>query len=151
MATRGYCCCCMLGTISAEIIFCRERARLAREKADTATTAEARHDYLAAEARWLTLARSYEQHDRLSKALSGNEHKQALLVSRSARGRTYALDPQALAIVSSAFHTVFVELGLSNNDEVAALRIARRIIELAAQGERDPERLKAVVLAWVTK
>jgi hypothetical protein len=27
----------------------------------------------------------------------------------------------------------------------------RRIIELAVRGERDPERLKAVVLAWVTK
>jgi hypothetical protein len=30
-------------------------------------------------------------------------------------------------------------------------RVARRIINLAAQGECDPERLKAVVLAWVTK
>jgi hypothetical protein len=49
--------------------------------------------------------------------------------------------------VSSAFHTVFAELGLSNSDEIVALRIARRIIELAVRGERDPERLRAVVLA----
>jgi hypothetical protein len=40
---------------------------------------------------------------------------------------------------------------LSDSDEVVALRAARRIIKPAAQGERDPERLKAVVLAWVTK
>jgi hypothetical protein len=50
-----------------------------------------------------------------------------------------------------ASRDVFAELGLSDSDEVAALRVARRIIELAARGERDPERLKAVVLAWVTK
>jgi hypothetical protein len=56
----------MFETISAEIIYCRERARLAREKADTAMTAEAKNEHLAAEARWLALVRSYEQHDRLS-------------------------------------------------------------------------------------
>jgi ubiquitin len=139
----------MLETISAEIIYCRERARLAREKADTATTPEAKNDCLAAEARWLALARSYEQQDRLSKALGGNEPKEP--VSRSARERTYALDPEVVAIVSSAFHAVFAELGSSNSDETVALRVAWRIIELAVRGERDPERLKAVVLAWVTK
>jgi hypothetical protein len=141
----------MLETISAEIIYCRERARLAREKANTATTSEAKNGDLAAEARWLALAHSYEQQDLLSKALGGNERKEASPVSRGARGRTYALDPEVVAIVSSAFHTVFAELDLSNSDEIVALRIARRIIELAAQGERDHERLKAVVLAWVTK
>jgi hypothetical protein len=139
----------MLETISAEIIYCRERARLAREKADTATTAEAKNGGLATEARWLALARSYEQQDRLSKALGGNERKDP--VSRGARERTYALDPEVVAIVSSAFHAVFAELSLSDGDEVAALRVARRIIDLAAKGERDPGRLKAVVLAWVTK
>ena len=139
----------MLETISAEIICCRERARLAREKADAETPAEAKNGDLAAEARWLALARSYEQQDRLSKALGGNERKD--LVSRGARERTYSLDPEVVAIVSSAFHTVFAELGLSDSDEIVALRVARRIIELAVRGERDPERLKAVVLAWVPK
>jgi hypothetical protein len=141
----------MLETISAEIIYCRERARLAREKADTATSAEGKNDYLAAEARWLALARSYEQQDRLSKVLGGNARKEGSPVSRAARERTYALDPEVVAIVSSAFHSVFAELGLSDSDDVLALRVARRIIELAAHGERDPERLEAVVLAWVTK
>jgi hypothetical protein len=124
---------------------------LTREKADTATSDEAKKDYLAAEARWLALARSYEQQDRLSKALGGNERKDAGPVSRGARERTYAVDPEVVAIVSSAFHTVFAEIDLSDSDEVVALRVARRIINLAAQGERDPERLKAIVLAWVRK
>jgi hypothetical protein len=43
VAARGHCCHSMLETISAEIIYCRERARLAREKADTATTSEAKN------------------------------------------------------------------------------------------------------------
>jgi hypothetical protein len=141
----------MLETISAQTVYCRERARLAREKADTATTAQSKNDYLAAEVRWLALARSYEQHDQLSKALGGNERKGTSPVSWGARERTYSLDPEVVAIVSSAFHAVFAELDLSNCDEIVALRIARRIIELAVVGERDPGRLKAVVLAWVTK
>jgi hypothetical protein len=53
--------------------------------------------------------------------------------------------------VSSAFSTLFAELGLSDSDEVSALRVAQRIIYLVLEGERDPDRLKAVVLAWVTK
>jgi hypothetical protein len=59
----------MLETISAEIIYCRARARLAREKGDSATSVEVRNDFLAAEARWLVLMRSYELQDRLSKDL----------------------------------------------------------------------------------
>ena len=141
----------MLETISAEIICCRERARLAREKAGTATTAQSKNDYLAAEARWLALARSCEQQVRLSKALGENERKEARPVSRGARERTYALDPEVVAIVSSAFHSVFAELGLSDSDDILALRLARRIIELAVGGERDPDKLRAVVLAWLTK
>jgi hypothetical protein len=137
----------MLETISAEIIYCRERARLAREKADTTATAEAKNDCLAAETRWLALARGYEQQDRLSKALGENERP----ASRSARERTYALDPEVVAIVSSAFHTVFAELDLSNSDDILALRVARRIVELVVRGERDPERLKAVVHAWAMR
>jgi hypothetical protein len=141
----------MLETISAEIVYCRERARLAREKADAAATAKAKQDNLAAEARWLALARSHELQDRLSKTLGEDERGITSPISRSARERTHALEPEVIVILSSAFHAVFAELGLSDGDEVVALRIARRIIELVVRGERDPERLKAVVLAWVTK
>jgi hypothetical protein len=141
----------MLETISAEIIYCRERARLARDKADAAVTAEAKNDDLAAEARWLALARSYELQHRLSKTLDEDERKATSAVSRGVRERAYALDPEVAAVVSCAFHAVVAELGLSDSDHVVALRVARRIVELAIKGERDPERLKAVMLAWVMK
>jgi hypothetical protein len=140
----------MLETISTEIIYCRARARLAREKGDTATSAEAKNDYLAAEARWLVLARSYELQDRLSKTLG--EHERSKGPVGDAREMVYALDPEVVAILSSAFHAVFAELDLSDTDKIMlALWVARRIIELAARGEHDPDRFKAAIRAWATK
>jgi hypothetical protein len=132
----------MSETVSAEIILCRERARIAREQADTASTAEARSKHLAAEARWIALAHSYHLQDRLSKTLGGHAR-------RKATSSTYTFEPEVVAILTSAFHEVFIELGLAERDEITALRVARRIIELVARGERDPKKLKAVVFAWV--
>jgi hypothetical protein len=53
---------------------------------------------------------------------------------------------EIIAIISCAFRAVFAELELSNRDDVIALRAVRLIIALAAQGERDPERLKVATL-----
>jgi hypothetical protein len=44
---------------------------------------------------------------------------------------------------------VFADLRLSDRDDAVALRAARRIIELASAGERDPERLKAATVRWM--
>jgi hypothetical protein len=129
----------MLQSISAEIIYCRERARLAREKADAETAGEAKRNYLAAEGRWLALAHSHELQQRLSTMLGAQE--------RAARGG--AFEPEIIAIISCAFRAVFAELDLSNRDDVIALKAARLIIGLAAQGERDPERLKVATLTWM--
>jgi hypothetical protein len=60
-----------------------------------------------------------------------------------------AFDPEVVAIISSAFGALFADLGLSDRDDAVALGVARRIIELAFAGERDPERLKATTLAWM--
>jgi hypothetical protein len=132
----------MLQNVSAETVYCHERARQAREKADRATAAEARCDHLAAEARWLSMARSYELQRGLSTMLGGKGS-----IAQMAR----AFDPEVVAIINSAFGAVFADLRLSDRDDAAALRIARRIIELASAGERDPERLKAVTLSWVVE
>jgi hypothetical protein len=63
--------------------------------------------------------------------------------SRGSQGRS----PEVVSIVNSAFSAAFAELGLSDGDEAVALRVARRIIELAFAAERDTERLKATPLA----
>jgi hypothetical protein len=51
-------------TVCAEVIYYRERAVLAREKADAATVPETKKNHPAAEARWLALVRSHELQDR---------------------------------------------------------------------------------------
>jgi hypothetical protein len=81
----------MLQNVSAETIYCHERARQAREKADAATAAEARSDHLAAEAQWLALGHSHELQRRLSATLGGNAS-----IAQMAR----ALDPEVVAIIS---------------------------------------------------
>jgi hypothetical protein len=129
----------MLENISTEIMYCRARARLAREKGDTVTSVEVKNDFLAAEARWLVLMRCYELQDRLSKSLS--EHESSKAPRRGARKRECALDPEVVAILSSAFQAVFI----------FALWVGRRIIELTARGERDPDRFKANIRAWAAR
>jgi ubiquitin len=116
----------------------RRRGSDARQKADAATAPQARSNHLAAEARWLSLARSYELQRRLSEMLGGK-----------VQSHRVAFDPEVVATINFAFSAVFADLGLSDRDDAVALRVARRIIELAAAGERDPERLKATTLAWM--
>jgi hypothetical protein len=138
-------------SVSAEIICCRERARQSREKADAAA-AEAKTDHLAAEGRWLALAHNYELQQRLSTMLQEHERANgAGPIVRIARERVHAFDPEVVAIMGSAFSGVFADLGLSDRDDAVALRAARRIIEVAAAGERDPERLKVATIRWVTE
>jgi hypothetical protein len=136
----------MLETISAEIIYCRERARQAREKADAATSDEAKRSHLAAEERWLAIARSHELQQRLSTML-GDQGR----IGSTEGKRRNAFEPEVIDAIGDAFRTVLVRLGLSDRDEVIALKAARLIIGFAAQGERDPERLKAATLAWMAK
>lgn len=136
----------MLETISAEIIYCRERARQAREKADAATADETKRSQLAVEGRWLAIARSHELQQRLSTMLGG----QGRTASTEGK-RPNAFEPEVIEAIHDAFRTVLLELGLSDRDEVTALKAARLIIGFAAQGERDAERLKAATLAWMTK
>ena len=140
----------MLETVSSEIIYCRARARLAREKGDTAASVDAKNDFLAAEARWLVLARSYELQDRLSKELSKHERTNGPI--GDARYRAYTLDPDVVAILSCAFQAVFAEPDLSDTDKVFfAFWVARRIIDLASRSERNPDGFKASIRAWATR
>jgi hypothetical protein len=70
---------------------------------------------------------------------------------RSIAQMARAFDPEVVVSINSAFSAVFADLRLSGRDDAVALRVARRIIELASAGERNPERLKAVGLSWVTE
>jgi hypothetical protein len=137
--------------VSAQIVYARERARQARERAEAATETEAKRNHLAAEERWLALARSYELQGRLSTMLHEPEHRDGTAsIARKLGVGGRAFDPEVVSVLGSAFSAVFADLGLSDRDDERALRAARRIIELAAAGERDPEKLKVATIRWVT-
>jgi hypothetical protein len=52
---------------------------------------------------------------------------------------------------STAYQAVLSDLGLLDQEDSFTLLVARRIIDLAAEGERDPDRLRATALASLTK
>jgi hypothetical protein len=113
----------ILQHVSAEIIFCRERTRQAHERAEGAPETEAKRAHLAAEERWLALARSYELQGRLSTMLHEPEHRNriASIVRKLGVGGR-AFDPEVVAILGSAFGAVFADLRLSDCDDEVALR-----------------------------
>lgn len=57
-----------------------------------------------------------------------------------------SFDPEALSAVVAAYDAVLRELGLSEGDDAGTRIVARRVVEIASQGERDPERLKVATL-----
>jgi hypothetical protein len=54
--------------------------------------------------------------------------------------------PEDIARMSAALEAALGKLGLVDRSDPAAMAVAKLIIELAKQGERDPERLCASAL-----
>jgi hypothetical protein len=53
-----------------------------------------------------------------------------------------AFTPQEVQVLSDAFEAALRELGLVDRSDPAVELVAKRIIELASRGERDPIRLR---------
>jgi hypothetical protein len=64
--------------------------------------------------------------------------------AREPRG---VFEPEDIAIISAAYYAALADLGLSDQEDAVTLLVARRVIELASEGERDPARLRAAILA----
>ncbi len=58
-----------------------------------------------------------------------------------------SFDPKTLAILEEAFDEAWLTLKSSGNDKVRANELARCILRLATEGERDPVRLHDHALA----
>jgi hypothetical protein len=61
---------------------------------------------------------------------------------RTLADATYAFAPEDIKILESAFEGALRELGLVDRKDPATLAVAKRIMVLAQQGERDPIRLR---------
>ncbi len=57
-----------------------------------------------------------------------------------------AFGPQEIALMTSAYEDVLRILRLSNRSDPITHVVARRIIDCARAGERDPQRLRQSVL-----
>jgi hypothetical protein len=57
-----------------------------------------------------------------------------------------AFDPDVTAAMSSAYQAVLTELRLSDREDAGTLMVAKRVVEIAARGERDPRRLAEATL-----
>jgi hypothetical protein len=55
-------------------------------------------------------------------------------------------DPPAIKAMTAAFDAIRASLRLADRDDPLTEIVARRVIEMAGTGERDPERLYDLVL-----
>jgi hypothetical protein len=60
-----------------------------------------------------------------------------------------AFDPEHTEAMGIAFEDACRELGLAQREDPLRDLVARQVIEFAKRGERDPEKLKAAVLAAI--
>ena len=61
----------------------------------------------------------------------------------------HAFSPEEAAVLISAFEDTLQALGLVDREDPATLLVAKRIIELAKQGERDPVRLRDLTVKTI--
>jgi hypothetical protein len=61
-------------------------------------------------------------------------------------GQRTSFDPDAIAAITTAYHVVLAELHLSDHEDAGTLMVAKRVFEMAARGERDPQRIAAATL-----
>ena len=57
-----------------------------------------------------------------------------------------AFEPEAIAAMTRAYTDVCRELGLNDSDRPGANAVAKKVIEFAQRGDRDPVRLRDHVL-----
>jgi hypothetical protein len=54
----------------------------------------------------------------------------------------HSFDPDEVALLVGAFEGALADLGLTDREDRVTLIVAQKIIELAKDGERDPDRLR---------
>jgi hypothetical protein len=57
-----------------------------------------------------------------------------------------AFEPEAIMMMTSAYADVCRRLGLNDSDHPETNAVAKKVIEFAQRGERDPARLRDYVL-----
>jgi hypothetical protein len=131
----------MLKKVDGEAAHCYERAKDCAERAREARNEGIKADFIDLEARWLALAQSYE----LSAPSVSFAREVALRKHPSSLAAKHGLNPCETGVLRDAFDSVLLDLGWDMKRPETSV-IASLIIEMADEGERDPERLKNLAL-----
>jgi hypothetical protein len=62
-----------------------------------------------------------------------------------------SFDPDAITAMTAAYHAVLTELRLCDCEDAGTLRVAKCVIEIAARGERNPQRLADATLEALSR
>ena len=76
--------------------------------------------------RWLALALSYERQHRLART----DEQRKCAITLTLRERRIAMGLYDVTMLTVAYHAVLDQLGLSEGEDAATLRVAKRIVDL---------------------
>jgi hypothetical protein len=68
--------------------------------------------------------------------------RQAMSINHLLLNEQRSFGPEEIRVLATAFDAALLELGLVDRSDPAVLLVAKRIMALAEQGERDPMRLR---------
>jgi hypothetical protein len=95
---------------------------------------------------------SYELHGRLSHRVRKlDAPKKQSKVEASLPHLSLWLDPDAVAAVTLAYDAILSELQLPHREDAGTLMVAKRLIEVAARGERGPQALADATLRVLSR
>jgi hypothetical protein len=97
------------------------------------------------------LAQAYELQHRLSSIAGFDRLRKAGAITRTILEQGIAFDPDDVTRLEVAYYAVIRHFGLVQCEDGATLLVAKRIVQLAAEGQRDPERLMAATIKALSK
>jgi hypothetical protein len=139
----------MLNNLSEQIRDCLQHAEdCARKAAAQPDGSQLRQDFLDMERRWLVLVQSYDLTQRLGDFSGEAKRRASNLYSDGQRTAVItpflqgqAFDPETVEAMGKAFVTTCETLGLSDRTDAMTKLIAKKIIEMAQRGHKNPTAL----------
>jgi hypothetical protein len=97
------------------------------------------------------IGRSRNGDDGEGRQAPAQNHREPMAMPIHRLLQNHLSDPDTVAVMVTAFEDALRELGLSDRADPATELVARKIIEVAERGERDPARLRDQVVRSLSK
>ena len=131
----------MLNKLSERIRACLENAEHCASKAAAQPDGSTfKQDYLYLEKSWRSLARSYQLGEQLTDFTYETRRRTSAPITPFLRGQ--AFEPETVEAMGKALVTTCESLGLSDRNDAMTKLVAKKIIELAQRGIKNPTALR---------